>query len=99
MRDLDNAMARVSDVAREARIVPAFQSGHPVGLKLWGVRPESLYARLGLQSGDVLSRLNGTALTNPDTVRDACTRLRDVQTIELELLRHGARRTHIYRVR
>ncbi|RJS16830.1 hypothetical protein DRW03_29620 [Corallococcus sp. H22C18031201] len=99
LTDLDDAMARVRDVAREARLVPAFQSGHPVGIKLWGVLPGSLYARLGLQSGDVLSRLNGTALIHPDAVKQACSRLRDAQTIELELLRRGVRRTHLYRVR
>ena len=57
--DVTEALTHLSELSMEARVVPAFREGRPVGFKLFAIRDGSLYSRLGLRNGDVLQRING----------------------------------------
>jgi S1-C subfamily serine protease len=60
------------------------------------VRPDSLYDRMGLQSGDVIVAVNGAVvLDDGAALFDA---LRDRATVTVQVLRRGLPRTVEYRV-
>ena len=50
---LDKALANLNDLAMQARIVPAFKDGQAEGFKLFSIRPDSLYSKIGIVNGDV----------------------------------------------
>lgn len=74
---------------RSGRVVPSMHNGVPDGFKLYGIRPGSLFAALGLQNGDTVERVNGNDLTSADKALDAYVKLRDAKAIELTLRRRG----------
>lgn len=87
--DVAEALTHLPELSMQARVVPAFKDGRPVGFKLFSLRDESFFSRLGLRNGDVLQRINGLDLDSPDKALEAFTKLRDARRIELQLERAG----------
>lgn len=88
-QDLDNTLTRLNDVAMQARIVPAFREGISKGFKLFAMKPDSIYARLGMKNGDILQRINGFTLDDPTRALEAYNNLKGSSRLELELERDG----------
>ncbi|AFE05079.1 general secretion pathway protein C [Corallococcus coralloides DSM 2259] len=88
--DVTEALTHLNELSMQARVVPAFKDGRPMGFKLFSIREESFYSRLGLRNGDVLQRINGLDLDSPDKALEAFTKLRDARRIELQIERGGA---------
>nr|WP_277989581.1 type II secretion system protein GspC [Corallococcus sp. NCSPR001] len=87
--DVTEALTHLNELSMQARVVPAFKDGRPVGFKLFSIRENSFYSRLGLRNGDVLQRINGLDLDSPDKALGAFTKLRDARRIELRIERGG----------
>ncbi|WP_279637165.1 MULTISPECIES: type II secretion system protein GspC [Corallococcus] len=87
--DLTEALAHLDELSMEARVVPAFKEGRPVGFKLFSIKDGSFYSRLGLRNGDVLQRINGLDLDGPDKALEAFMTLREARRIELQIERGG----------
>jgi type II secretory pathway component PulC len=85
-----------SMTSRSARFVPTLLNGQVVGLKVFAIRPASLYALLGLQNGDLLRRISGFDFKSPEILLEAYTKVRNAKTVPLELTRRGAPMTLTY---
>lgn len=88
-KEIDNALTNLSDLATKARIVPSFKNGVPNGFKLFSIVPDSLYAKIGVQNGDVIRRINGYEMNSPDKALEIYQKLRDANRIEIEVERRG----------
>jgi general secretion pathway protein C len=87
--EINNALTNLSDLATKARIVPSFKNGVANGFKLFSIVPDSLYANIGIQNGDVIRRINGYEMNSPDKALEIYQKLRDANRIEIELERRG----------
>jgi general secretion pathway protein C len=87
--EINNALTNLSDLATKARIVPSFKNGVANGFKLFSIVPDSLYAKIGIQNGDVIRRINGYEMNSPDKALEIYQKLRDANRIEIELERRG----------
>jgi len=88
-QDVENTLANLNQVAMQARVVPSFINGQPRGFKLFAIRPDSIYARLGLKNGDILQRINGSTLDDPMRAMEAYHQMKGASRIELEVERDG----------
>lgn len=95
--DVERAMTDMNALSRDARILPVFGQGG--GFRFTHVRPGSLYTQLGIQSGDVVRRVNGYTLDDPGKLLEVFHALRDAPLIEVEVERSGQTTRHSYRVR
>ncbi len=77
-------------ISKGARVVPAIKNGKPDGFKLYAIRPNSLYAQLGLANGDTISAVNGHALDSPDAASAVYAKLRSAKKITLDVTRRGS---------
>ncbi|MBN2494029.1 MAG: hypothetical protein JXR96_05525 [Deltaproteobacteria bacterium] len=96
--ELDRTLANLNSIATQARIVPSFSNGVANGFKLFAIRPDSFYSRLGLQNGDVIHKINGCEINSPDKALEVYQKLRTTETVTVELTRRGRPVTHIYRI-
>ncbi len=80
-------------LGRQARIVPYMQDGVVTGFKLFAIRPNTLYSKLGIKNGDVILEINGIKLTNPKDALQAYQGLKDAQVVSVEILRRGKPKT------
>jgi len=88
--EITKALSNLNDIAMQARIVPAFKDGVSTGFKLFSIRPNSLYSKIGIQNGDVVRRINGFDINSPDKALEVYTKLKESSRIEIELERNGS---------
>jgi general secretion pathway protein C len=87
--ELDRAINNLNDVAMQARLVPAFKDGQAEGFKLFSIRPDSLYSKIGIQNGDVVTRINGLDMNDPAKALEVYTKLKDAPRIDVDIDRNG----------
>ncbi len=87
--EIDKALGDMNEVATQARIVPSFQNGKANGFKLFSIKPNSIYQKIGLQNGDVISKINGYEMNSPDKALEIYAKLKDSQSIQIDLKRRG----------
>lgn len=97
--EIDRTLSNLNDVAMQARIVPAFKDGQAHGFKLFSIRPDSIYSKIGVQNGDVIRRINGFDLNSPEKALEVYSRLKEAGRIELELERNGSVIRKTYTIR
>ncbi len=97
--EVDRALANLNDLAMQARIVPAFKDGQAEGFKLFSIRPDSLYSKIGIVNGDVIKRINGFEMNSPEKALEVYTKLKDTNRIDIELDRNGTTLRKTYNVR
>ncbi|MET0400878.1 MAG: type II secretion system protein GspC [Cystobacter sp.] len=97
--EIDRTLNNLNDVAMQARIVPAFKDGQAQGFKLFSIRPDSIYSKIGVQNGDVIKRINGFELNSPEKALEVYTKLKEASRIEIELERNGSSVRKNYTIR
>lgn len=97
--EIDKTLSNLNDVAMQARIVPAFKDGVSQGFKLFSIRPDSIYTKIGIQNGDVIKRINGYDLNSPEKALEIYSKLKEAQRIDIEIERNGASVRKTYNVR
>jgi hypothetical protein len=86
------ALAKLLDgdlLVRSARIVPATKNGQPSGFKLFAIRPQSVYAAVGFQNGDLVTVVNGMSIETPDKLLEIYAKLRVAERFVVNLERRG----------
>jgi general secretion pathway protein C len=96
--EVDRALGNLSEVATEARIVPNFKDGKANGFKMFSIKPGSIYAKIGLQNGDVIQKINGYVMDSPDKALELYQKLRDASSVSIELNRRGQNSTLNYAI-
>jgi general secretion pathway protein C len=97
--EIDKTLSNLNDVAMQARIVPAFKDGVAQGFKLFSIRPDSIYTKIGIQNGDVIRRINGYDLNSPEKALEIYSKLKEASRIDIEVERNGAVLQKTYNVR
>lgn len=85
----DKLFADPTKYTSGARAVPAIKNGQPAGIKLYAIRPSSVYARLGLHNGDTIEAINGDDVTTMDKVLEMYTKLKAANDVTLDVTRRG----------
>ncbi len=86
---VDKILENQAELMRQARIVPEQENGKVVGIRLFGVRPDTLLGTLGMENGDRLEKINGFDMTSPESALEAYARLRTADHLTVSLNRHG----------
>ena len=95
---VDGALNNLSELATQARVVPAFEGGKAVGFKLFSIKPGSLYSKIGLQNGDVINRINGYEMSSPEKGLEVYSKLKDSSNITVDVKRRGKPMTLDYAI-
>lgn len=98
-KEIEGVLSNLNAVATQARIVPSFNNGKANGFKLFSIRPGSLYSKIGIQNGDVVQRINGYEMNSPDKALEIYSKLKDAQSITVDMIRRGKSQTLSYNIR
>jgi general secretion pathway protein C len=86
---VDKILENQADLMRQARIVPEQENGRVVGIRLFGVRNDTLLGVLGMENGDRLQTINGFDMSSPEKALEAYARLRTADKLTISLNRAG----------
>jgi general secretion pathway protein C len=87
---VDKILENQAELMRQARIVPEQENGKMVGIRLFGVRPDTLLGVLGMENGDRLQTINGFDMTSPEKALEAYARLRTADQLTVQVNRRGS---------
>jgi general secretion pathway protein C len=86
---VDKILENQAELMRQARIVPEQENGKVVGIRLFGVRNDTLLGTLGMENGDRLEKINGFDMTSPEKALEAYARLRTADHLTISMNRKG----------
>jgi general secretion pathway protein C len=98
-REVEAVMQDFNKLLTQVRIVPHFADGKPDGFKVFNIRPNSLFAKLGMVNGDIIRRINGLDITGPEQALQMFQQLREESRIALDMERFRKNLTLQYEIR
>ena len=98
-QEVTAALGNLSQLLTKARVIPNFADGKPDGFKIFSIAPDSLYAKIGLQNGDVLQQINGVEIKDPENFMRVFQQLKDETRIALDFVRNNRRESFSYEIR
>jgi general secretion pathway protein C len=96
---VDKILADQAELMKSARIVPEKKDGKVVGIRMFGIRPDTLLGTLGFQNGDRLETINGFDMASPEKALEAYARLRTANNLNVKLNRRGQSQSIDYRIK
>lgn len=98
-REVEQAMSDLPKLLSQARAAPHMVNGTVNGFRLDYIAPTSFYEKIGIQTGDVLQRVNGVDIRDPSTMLNLLQQLKNEQIVKLDVLRNNQRSTITYELR
>ena len=96
---VDKILENQAELMRQARIVPEQENGKVTGIRLFGVRQDTLLGTLGMENGDRLEKINGFDMTSPEKALEAYARLRTADHLTISLNRKGSEQNIDYNIK
>jgi general secretion pathway protein C len=87
--EVTSALADIDKLLEEMQIQPFNEGTDPGGFKIGKVKPGSIFAKMGLRTGDIIKGVNGEAITSAEQANDFYNSLLDGGNITLEVKRSG----------
>ena len=92
-REVEDTLKDMNKVMTQARIIPYIVNNKNQGYRIFSIRPNSIYTKIGLKNGDVIQRVNGIELASPEKAYALFQQLKDEPKVSLDLLRRGQKST------
>jgi general secretion pathway protein C len=86
---IEKAVSNVNNLMRQARIRPHFRNGQPDGITLTRIRPNSIFRRLGLRNGDIITGVDGQAIQTADDALGFYNSLKSSSNVTIQIRRRG----------
>ncbi len=98
-QEVSHNLDNLNQLLTQARVIPNFTDGKPDGFRLFAIIPESFYEKIGLKNGDVLQRVNGVEIKDPESFLKVFQHLKDEDQIHIDLMRNSQKETMNYEIR
>ncbi len=98
-REVDGVLGNFSKLLTQVRLIPHFSNGKPDGFKVFNIRPNSLFMKLGMVNGDIIKRVNGLEISGPEQALQMFQQLKDESRITLMIERFRKNLTLHYEIR
>ncbi len=98
-RELSKILLDIPHLLLQAQPVVSMIEGRFNGMLLDAVRFEGLYYKMGLQSGDILKRINGVEIREPGMLLTAVQQMKDEHRVSLDIVRSQTPRTLTIEIR
>ena len=96
---IDQAMTDVGSLMTQVKIQPHMENGVPAGLSLSRIKPNSIFRRMGLRNGDVITGVDGNEISTVDDALRLVDNLRSSSSLSVQLKRRGRDKAIEYRIR
>jgi general secretion pathway protein C len=95
---IENALENIDQLMEQARIRPHIEDGRPSGISITGIKPNTVFRKMRLRNGDIITGVNGTPI---ESVEDAMRIFGDLSSapeVQLEIKRRGRKRVLNYKI-
>lgn len=96
---IESAMGNIGQLMGEAKIEPNMTDGNSDGLLISDVKPDSLFRRMGLRNGDIITGVDGKTIETVDDALRLYENLKTADSASVDIKRRGQNQTIEYRIR
>ncbi len=96
---LQDALDNPRQIMTDARLIPNIVNNKQEGFILREIKKSGIYDSLGLRNEDTLLRINDYNISNLENALQAFTALRGMDSVQLDIIRSGAKMTMTYQIR
>ena len=97
--EVESALGNINQLLTQIRVVPNFQDGKADGFKVFAIKPDSIFAKVGLKNGDVIRKVNGQDISSPEKAFGLFQELRNEKNLTVEISRRGRTESISYEIR
>lgn len=98
-REVELAMNDLPKLMTQARAMPYMLNGAVNGYRIDYLAPASFYEKIGIQTGDILQRVNGVDIRDPGTMLNLLQQLKNERVVKLDMVRNNQPSTVTYELR
>ena len=95
---IENSVKNVNELMKQVKIRPHTENGQAAGLMLSSIQRGSIFRRMGLRSGDVITGVNGSNLVSVDDALKLYENMKSSSNMSIEIKRRGRNRTIDYNI-
>jgi general secretion pathway protein C len=96
---IQKSLENPEQILTHARLLPHIKDGHQEGFTISEVVPGGIYQSLGLRNGDILLKINGLEISNPEVAIQAMSALKGMNNVDLDIIRNGKNISMNYKIR
>ncbi len=97
--EVEKALGNINQLLTQIRVVPNFQDGKADGFKVFAIKPDSIFSKVGLKNGDVIRKVNDNDITSPEKAFQVFQQLRNEKNLQIEISRRGQTQSLNYEIR
>ncbi|MEA3435584.1 MAG: type II secretion system protein N [Thermodesulfobacteriota bacterium] len=95
---IESSVKNVNELMKQVKIRPHTENGQAAGLMLSSIQRNSIFRRMGLRSGDVITGVNGSSLVSVDDALKIYENMKTSSNMSIEIKRRGRNRTIDYNI-
>jgi general secretion pathway protein C len=92
-------MTDMASLMTQVQISPHMEDGVPAGLSLSSIKPNSIFRRMGLRNGDVITGVDGAEISSVDDALKLVDNLKSSSNLSVQLKRRGREKNIEYSIR
>ncbi|MFZ0243446.1 MAG: type II secretion system protein GspC [Desulfobacterales bacterium] len=96
---IESAVQDVAQLMDQVNIRPHFNQGQPDGMMFSRIRPNSIFMRMGLRNGDIITGVNGRSIATVDDALSFYDGLKSAENVTVDIKRGGRPRTIEYNIK
>ena len=91
---IEQSMTDMASLMTQVQIQPHMENGMPAGLSLSSIKPNSIFRRMGLRNGDVITGVDGAEISSVDDALKLVDNLKSSSKLSVQLKRRGREKEH-----
>ena len=95
---IENALENLDQLMEQARIRPHIEDGKPSGISITGIKPNTVFRKMRLRNGDIITGVNGTPIESVEDAMQIFGDLSSAPEVQLEIKRRGRKRVLNYKI-
>ncbi len=95
---IENALENLDQLMEQASIRPHIEEGRPSGISITGIKPNTIFRRMRLRNGDIITGVNGAPIESVEDAMRIFGDLSSASEVQLEIKRRGRKRVLNYKV-
>ena len=95
---IESSVKNVNELLKQVKIRPHTENGRAAGLMLSSIQRGSIFRRMGLRSGDIITGVNGSSLVSVDDALKIYENMKSSSNMSIEIKRRGRNRTIDYNI-
>lgn len=96
---LEEATGNMNQLMKDVSIQPHFEDGKAAGLRLSRIKRDSIFRKMGLRRGDIITGVDGQNIESVDDALGLYNRLKSATNVKIEIKRRGQARILDYNIR